>query len=62
MNIDHPTLFDDILGTPVPTLHRSGAEQRDALEAEQRRRAAAAWQLAESAEQPTQEPYREARP
>lgn len=34
MNIDHPTLFDDILGTPVPTLHRAGAEQRAALEAE----------------------------
>ena len=31
MNIEHPTLFDDILGTPVPTLHRAGEEQRAAL-------------------------------
>ena len=30
-----PTLFDDVCGVPVPTLHRDGAEQRDALAAEQ---------------------------
>ena len=28
-----PTLFDDVLGVPVPTLHRDGAEQRAALAA-----------------------------